>query len=142
MDYEIKERLRLVGRLITDLSLGSIQDLGRKTEALSILRSVIQADEPRPEPAYSLDVVEAWERLHIQLSGGTDTNISALDIMNDLYEVGMKVGGWKAENAAKGRPERDCVETVLSARNRAAAVERATGQRHVDDIEFFRQGGI
>lgn len=168
MDFETKEMLRVVGRLIVDMSPGSIQDLGRKTEALSILRRIVQADEPAPEPAYPYIVLEIGDRL-IALAEGRAEG-SFLDAVNEIYQVGQKEGAYReqcrTENGTKGCPERD-QEDIRHAADaigltRAAgsilggkaarpdlfpshAYNRAQANRtrdYPDDIEFFRQGGI
>lgn len=159
MDFETKEMLRVVGRLITDLSPGSIQDLGRKTEALSILRGIVQTKRTlAAEPVYPRIVVETWERVHNVLAGVTDKGVSALDIIAELYAIGQKEGAareyyrdTKTQAAEKDVCRSQEIPPSTKGMDDAAAYSilgaRAAGglrasREHVDDIEFFRNGGI
>lgn len=141
MDCETKERLRALGRLIADLSPRSVQDLGRKDEALKILRRTIEADEPVPESTYPFAVLEAGDKLIALAEGRADG--SFLEVVHELYQMGQREGAYQEQSRtedAKGSPAYSRIGAGIG--DRRSHVADAIGLTHVDDIEFFRKGGI
>ena len=130
MDYELKERLHIVGRLITDISPGSIRDLERKAKALSILRDIV-APEPEMIPAVK-DGINSLERIT-----GVKMGQEVVAVLEFVYSE----GAYNGHPSQPENPEKACVAdaaaySILGAK---AANDRRS---HVDDIEFFRNGGI
>lgn len=149
MDTETRARLGLVGRLITELSPGSIKDLHLKTRAISILRDVV---DPVREPIYPKVVYEVAGRI----KDGHETVDDLLNSLAYLYEVGMQEGQYQSGiSTQEAEPDADSIvdakglnvglDAALQRLHSTAAQIATAAQRPrkwEDDADFFRKGGI